>query len=367
MRSIAALLLCIALYGCGGGEEIHSIRVSGEVAEPAFAGQTVDYQIIAVFDSGFGSASGCTGSSSAKQATAFRELKLGEDGVFQVEVSPGEMWGVPLPDCRIERVDFGDFESLRLRAVMDATAEVCENFCSGVPDGCQDQCNQPGRKLISDQRFNQDELGSRATHDGGILQLETRLRFDEAGPIPGNSSKPDLIVNRESLSDSVTLSQEMIAADSCALNEGCVRGPGERRLLRFDMEVMNIGGADLFFGEPEGPLFDFDSCHDHHHLHGFVRYELFRERELVVAGDKDGFCIMDWLRWSGQPQPRYDCDLQGLSAGWSDVYDRSLDCQWLDVTDLPSGKYRLRVTVNPEGLYEETETSNNSVEIDVTL
>ena len=37
----------------------------------------------------------------------------------------------------------------------------------------------------------------------------------------------------------------------------------------------------------------------------------------------------------------YDCSNQGIQAGWSDLYGNSLDCQWLDVTDVPPGDYFL--------------------------
>jgi hypothetical protein len=33
----------------------------------------------------------------------------------------------------------------------------------------------------------------------------------------------------------------------------------------------------------------------------------------------------------------FDCVHQGISEGWADQYHKNLDCQWIDVTDVPIG------------------------------
>ena len=43
----------------------------------------------------------------------------------------------------------------------------------------------------------------------------------------------------------------------------------------------------------------------------------------------------------------------GLSVGWSDVYPWSIAFQWIDITGLPSGRYRLTVIADPSGWFEE--------------
>jgi hypothetical protein len=51
----------------------------------------------------------------------------------------------------------------------------------------------------------------------------------------------------------------------------------------------------------------------------------------------------------------FDCDFQGLSSGWADIYQHILDGQWVDVTGVPEGDYRLSVTVNAEGKVVEVD------------
>jgi len=65
--------------------------------------------------------------------------------------------------------------------------------------------------------------------------------------------------------------------------------------------------------------------------------------------------------------PRYHCGFQGLQRGWADVYPESLDCQWLDITDLAGGDYTLRIVLNPRRNIPESNYDNNTVEIPVTL
>ena len=74
---------------------------------------------------------------------------------------------------------------------------------------------------------------------------------------------------------------------------------------------------------------------------------------IVARGHKQAFCLVDL--WQSHPGLAGDaarrssttCDFQGISAGWADVYNRGLDCQWIDITGVPSGRYVLEVQINP--------------------
>ncbi len=65
---------------------------------------------------------------------------------------------------------------------------------------------------------------------------------------------------------------------------------------------------------------------------------------------------------------RFRCSsgIQGISVNCGDLYSRHLDCQWIDITDVPTGTYILRQTVNPGGLALESDYRNNVEECTVT-
>lgn len=63
----------------------------------------------------------------------------------------------------------------------------------------------------------------------------------------------------------------------------------------------------------------------------------------------------------------YDCENQGLTRGWEDVYDKSLDCQWLDVTGIKPGTYVMRAAVNRNRKLKERNYRNNSFTVRITI
>jgi hypothetical protein len=178
------------------------------------------------------------------------------------------------------------------------------------------------------------------------------------------------------------------AADDCAIAEGCVDAPGWRRLLRFGTWTPNTGTADLFLGTPpapgtSSPPFVYSVCHDHHHFEGYANYEVRRSDGTVAAtGHKQAFCLEDFYpypcdRDGSNPDPMvpdctmnrayYTCGFQGIERGWQDVYDESLDCQWVDVTSVPDGNYTLHIDLNVNHDLLESNYSDNSVDVPVTV
>lgn len=166
------------------------------------------------------------------------------------------------------------------------------------------------------------------------------------------------------------LHTQTFAADDCAVVEGYT-DPGTRRLLRFNTQTRNIGTEDLLLGDPEGnPLFEFATCHFHYHFNGFASYELLDgNADPVALGRKMSFCLLDGERWDPQAprDGRFDCDFQGIQAGWADIYDAGLDGQWIDVTDVAPGTYTLVITMNPDQELEEVDYTNNSVSVEVVI
>ena len=56
---------------------------------------------------------------------------------------------------------------------------------------------------------------------------------------------------------------------------------------------------------------------------------------------------------------------QGISVGCADNYANSIDCQWVDVTDIEDGNYTLMVHLNPSRLIVESDYSNNVASCEV--
>lgn len=162
---------------------------------------------------------------------------------------------------------------------------------------------------------------------------------------------------------SVQMEQRTFEEGSCSFEEGCVDALGDRKLLRFSLKNPNTGAGDLFLGRPEltSELFEYSACHDHYHFTGYANYRLLDgDRNVVATGHKQAFCLLDYEPLSEDaPQEMYNCEFQGIQAGWSDIYERSLPCQWVDVTDVEPGEYTLEVHVNFEQRLAEEDYANN--------
>jgi hypothetical protein len=162
--------------------------------------------------------------------------------------------------------------------------------------------------------------------------------------------------------------------DPCSLQEQCVTGLGQRRVVRFGSRMGNLGSADFVLGDPNesNPLWTFDTCQMSFNLVGFSRYELrdAASGKSVLRGTKRGFCISDpepWIADSGAICEAYDCNHQGISPGCADNYGSSLPCQWVDVTGVPPGTYELEVSVNSDHQVAEQDYANNVVTLRIQL
>jgi Lysyl oxidase len=281
-----------------------------------------------------------------------------------------------------------------LERLDDDAARVTATLLSPNPDHFEVLAGQPTRVGL---RFRAG--ADVATTEPGALTIALEVEEEQVGPqicandsecstgavcciagflgncltlAPGMSCPlPDLTVSAETVQASLRIDQELFAADSCAIEEGCVAQPGLRRLLRFSTTSSNIGDMDLVLGDPKSAEgFQFAPCHGHYHFEHFARYELVDASGAIVAeGHKQAFCVLDStpVLPGVAVLPRYHCEFQGLQRGWADTYSSNLDCQWVDVTGVPSGRYLLRVSVNPERVLPESDFSNNVVEVQVSV
>lgn len=191
----------------------------------------------------------------------------------------------------------------------------------------------------------------------------------------GTCPAADIFLDTTRIDGDYAVEWRYFAPDDCSLIEGCVDAPGWRRLLRFDTWTPNIGGADLHLGATPADgmvteLYDWSACHGHHHFNTYAAYELLASDGSVAAeGHKQAFCLLDFYRYPGTDGRGgfYNCNFQGIQRDWQDVYDRDLDCQWVDVTDVAPGTYSLHVELNGEHLLNEEDYSNNDAMVSVVI
>ncbi|XP_029308838.1 protein-lysine 6-oxidase-like [Cottoperca gobio] len=189
---------------------------------------------------------------------------------------------------------------------------------------------------------------------------------------------PDLVPDPYAIQAGAYIQRMQMFALRCAAEENCLArsayGPSVRDidfrvLLRFPQKVKNQGTTDFL---PVKPRYQWDwhSCHQHYHsMDAFSHYDLLDvvTGRKVAEGHKASFCLEDTGCEAGFRR-RYACTshTQGLSPGCHDVYAANIDCQWIDITDVPPGNYILKVTVNPNFHVQESDFTNNIVRCDIS-
>ncbi|KAK4538152.1 hypothetical protein CDCA_CDCA16G4177 [Cyanidium caldarium] len=187
--------------------------------------------------------------------------------------------------------------------------------------------------------------------------------------------EPSVKVLKESIKFTIT----RFTPRDCAFDFHCVGGTGARKLMRLAGAMGNNGPDDFVVGNPaQHPnIYAWDDCTGQFITRKpMLNFSLYTmDGRHVAANKKESFCMEDLARfpeYTGNPAlvppgPVHTCTFQGISVGWMDVYDDTLTCQWIDVTDVPPGKYILRLQCNPYRIFKETTYANNVVETDVTI
>lgn len=189
--------------------------------------------------------------------------------------------------------------------------------------------------------------------------------------------------------------------------------PSGRRLLLYSVLIVNVGNgpfevraqrstsaapwrveqriyatntASRFVLAPQAALDYGGDGHSHWHLKEFQHYDLLHLDTGASAGVgmKGGYCFFDTdayrLALPGAPRtPVYTigtvcqgganglATYMGLSVGWGDLYDYRLPDQYVDITGLPSGRYRLRATADPDAQFQELNKTNNITWVDLEI
>ncbi len=188
--------------------------------------------------------------------------------------------------------------------------------------------------------------------------------------------------------------------------------------LRFEGYVTNLGdgpldlSGDPRLADPEDPTshdvwqrvitstgdwvsltkppvrYQTDDGHNHFHLMEIVAYSLWDEAGTtqILPGRKVGFCMLDVESLPERhPHPgeqTYESEVvencrandpdadslrMGVTEGWRDVYEGSVTFQWVDVSELRPGNYRLAAESDPYDIVVETDETNNGAAVSETI
>lgn len=117
--------------------------------------------------------------------------------------------------------------------------------------------------------------------------------------------------------------------------------------------------------------FETNDFHNHWHFMAAARYSVWKgdQSVQVAPAHKVGFCLLDGDDVEQIAQKRYTdpCRMgafdatsvsMGLAPGWRDVYDAETALQWVDVSNVSPGGYRVSSEVDPDDQIREQSESN---------
>jgi hypothetical protein len=137
-----------------------------------------------------------------------------------------------------------------------------------------------------------------------------------------------------------------------------------------------LSGGNMVEHKVVNSDFIYHPTHNHFHFAGFASYLLTKRdskgvyRPTTKTGTKTSFCILDSIpvQFINSSFTKSDttCNahIQGLSAGYADVYTAELPEQWVDIgtAPLPNGQYAIVSVVDPTNKIKETNEQNNAGE-----
>ncbi|CAH1115159.1 unnamed protein product [Psylliodes chrysocephalus] len=190
----------------------------------------------------------------------------------------------------------------------------------------------------------------------------------------------DLVIDHHELMRSAHLEDLQMFFLQCAMEENCAASTAydiqrtnpawhlePRRLLRFTAKIFNAGTDDFRPSIPKH-LWEWHMCHRHYHsMEVFATFDIYDNKgKRVAEGHKASFCLEDNQCLPGT-KPKFACANygdQGISVNCSDIYKYTVDCQWVDISDLSPGLYTMKVAVNPEFKVPEMTFENNAAYCD---
>lgn len=143
-----------------------------------------------------------------------------------------------------------------------------------------------------------------------------------------------------------------------------------QRTLTSENEWVNLTKPPVRYETADGHL--------HFHLMKLAEYSLWDEfgQTRIQTAPKVGFCLQDSYVIPGATEPNTtvayfdNCRSEqpdateltmGISAGVMDIYERDMPFQWVDVSDVRPGLYRLAGQVDPDDVIWESDETNNGI------
>jgi hypothetical protein len=155
------------------------------------------------------------------------------------------------------------------------------------------------------------------------------------------------------------------------------RAPSGKVMGELYQWITDVNGGGREVPQQNVTMFWAGDGHSHWHVERFIAVELYKVDTLTQArrARKIGFCLLDLIRSSSPPahapaQRVYGykaCGTtakapsltMGISVGYADDYFPTTAFNWIDITRLPRGHYRLCAKVNPVGDWLEASMENN--------
>ena len=167
-----------------------------------------------------------------------------------------------------------------------------------------------------------------------------------------------------------------MGAGPMELNGGAVNPDGSQQV--YQRVYASDGSSKKFLAGN----FIYHAQHSHVHFNDFTDYNLRAVTSadatgepgagtLAATSEKVSFCLLDSVSYDlslpGAPLSAQNVTCsnvkQGISVGWADLYDKTLFGQWIDITDVPSGRYWLEVVIDPLNRIAESNEMNNTARI----
>jgi hypothetical protein len=157
--------------------------------------------------------------------------------------------------------------------------------------------------------------------------------------------------------------------------------PAGAPTMAVDQRVYDTSGGSRVIETPASMYYSGDG-HNHWHVRDLETYELARvdNSRQVGTGAKHGFCFWDntpfrlSLPFAPQAPVYRGCGVAadtavviGLSVGWGDRYAATLPDQYIDVTGLGSGHYRLSATADADNWFLESDGTDNGTWVDLRI